>query len=187
MLHNLSMSTGFSFNSNLLTGHEHVVNSYIDAYMYIRSPVYTPAFVMPLLETVTSSEKRKSEVSSSYCVTIHRKKPSHSRAKRKSLIIIRIEEALWRGSLVVHFGDHLRYCTVLWLFSTAGRFFCLYLVELRSFRLRSVRLRLESIRLCLICQFAYVLKHVLPQFIHLLYVRSRSDPSQSIQFLERDS
>ena len=39
----------------------------------------------------------------------------------------------------------------------------------------------------LICQFAYVLKHVLPQFIHLLYVRSRSDPSQSIQFLERDS
>ena len=56
-----------------------------------------------------------------------------------------------------------------------------------SFRLRSVRLRLESIRLRLICQFAYVLKHVLPQFIHLLYVRSRSDPSQSIQFLERDS
>ena len=94
MLHNLSMSTGFSFNSNLLTGHENVVNSYIDAYMYIRSPVYTPAFVMPLLETVTSSENRKSEVSSSYRVTIHRKKPSHSRAKRKSLIIIRIEEAL---------------------------------------------------------------------------------------------
>ena len=56
-----------------------------------------------------------------------------------------------------------------------------------SFRLRSVRLRLESIRLRLICQFAYVLKHVLPQFIHLLYVRSRSGPSQSIQFLERDS
>ena len=52
--------------------------------------------------------------------------------------------------------------------------------ELRSFRLRSVRLRL-------ICQFAYVLKHVLQQLIHLLYMRSRSDPSQSIQFLERDS
>ena len=85
MLHNLSMSTGFSFNSNLLTGHENVVNSYIDAYIYIRSPVYTPAFVMPLLETVTSSEKRKSEVSSSYRVTKHRKKPSHSRTKRKSL------------------------------------------------------------------------------------------------------
>ena len=56
-----------------------------------------------------------------------------------------------------------------------------------SFRLRSVRLRLESIRLRLICQFAYVLKHVLQQLIHLLYVRSRSDPSRSIQFLERDS
>ena len=52
-----------------------------------------------------------------------------------------------------------------------------------SFRLRSVRLRLESIRLRLICQFAYVLKHVLQQLIHLLYVRSRSDPSRSIQFL----
>ena len=54
--------------------------------------------------------------------------------------------------------------------------------ELRSFRLRSVRLRL-------ICQFAYMLKHVhvLQQLIHLLYMRSRSDPSQSIQFLERDS
>ena len=53
--------------------------------------------------------------------------------------------------------------------------------------LRSVRLRLESIRLRLICQFAYALKHVLQQLIHLLYVRSRSDPSRSIQFLERDS
>ena len=60
MLPNLSMSTGFGFNSNLLTAH--VANNYIDAYMYIRSPVYIPSFVMPLLETVTSSEKRKSEV-----------------------------------------------------------------------------------------------------------------------------
>ena len=94
MLPNLSMSTGFGFNSNLLTAHEHVANNYIDAYMYIRSPVYIPAFVMPLLETVTSSEKRKSEVSSSYRVTKYHKKPSHSRAKRKSLIIIRIQEAL---------------------------------------------------------------------------------------------
>ena len=49
-----------------------------------------------------------------------------------------------------------------------------------SFRLRSVRLRL-------ICQFAYVLKHVLQELIHLLYVRSRSDTSRLIQFLERDS
>ena len=76
MLPNLSMSTGFGFNSNLLTAHEHVANNYIDAYMYIRSPVYIPAFVMPLLETVTSSEKRKSEVSSSYRVTKYHKKPS---------------------------------------------------------------------------------------------------------------
>ena len=49
--------------------------------------MYIPAFAMPLLETVTSSEKRKSEVSSSYRVTEHRKKPLRSRAKRKSLII----------------------------------------------------------------------------------------------------
>ena len=41
------MSTGFGLfrNSNLLTAHEHVVNSYIDAYVY--------SFVEPLLETVT--------------------------------------------------------------------------------------------------------------------------------------
>ena len=44
----------------------------------------------------------------------------------------------------------------------------------------SVRLRLKSIRLRLLCQFAYVFKHVLQQLIHLLYVRSRSDASQSI-------
>ena len=54
---------------------------------------------------------------------------------------------------------------------------------LRSFRLRSVRQRLESIRLRLLSQFANVLKHVLQQLIHLLQVRSRSDASQSIQFL----
>ena len=42
------------------------------------------------------NEKRKSEVSSSYRVTKHRRKPSHSRTKRKSLMIIRIQEALWR-------------------------------------------------------------------------------------------
>ena len=55
---------------------------------------------------------------------------------------------------------------------------------LRSFRLRSVRQRLESIRLRLLSQFANVLKHVLQQLIHLLQVRSRSDASQSIQFLK---
>ena len=40
--------------------------------------------------------KGKSEVSGSYRVTKHNRKPSHSRTKRKSLIIIRIKEALWR-------------------------------------------------------------------------------------------
>ena len=41
MLPNL-VSTGFDLfrNSNLPTAHEHVANSYIDAYMYIWSPVY---------------------------------------------------------------------------------------------------------------------------------------------------
>ena len=42
------------------------------------------------------NEKRKSELSGSYRVTKHSRKPSHSRTKRKSLIIIRIQEALWR-------------------------------------------------------------------------------------------
>ena len=51
---------------------------------------------MPSLEPVSSSEKRKSEVSSSYRVTKHRKKPSHSRTKTKSLMIIWIQEALRR-------------------------------------------------------------------------------------------
>ena len=59
--------------------------------------------------------------------------------------------------------------------------------DLRSFRQRSVRLRLELIRLRLIWQFAYILKHVFQQLIHLLYVRLRSDASQSNQFPERDS
>ena len=41
------MSTGFGLfrNSNLLTAHEFVVSSYVDAYVY--------SFVVPLLETVT--------------------------------------------------------------------------------------------------------------------------------------
>ena len=44
---NLLMSTGFGLfrNSNLLTAHEFVVSSYVDAYVY--------SFVVPLLETVT--------------------------------------------------------------------------------------------------------------------------------------
>ena len=46
------MSTGFGLfrNSDLLTAHKHVANSYIDAYMYIHL-----SFVVPLLETVTKN------------------------------------------------------------------------------------------------------------------------------------
>ena len=82
---NLSMSTGFGLfrNSNFLTSHERVVNSYISVFMYIH-----------LLCSKPGNEKR--QVSGSYCVTKHRRKPSHSRIKRKSLMIIRIQEAPWR-------------------------------------------------------------------------------------------
>lgn len=50
-------------------------------------------------------------------------------------------------------------------FTTAVDFpaaLALFWFDLRSFRLRSVRPLLESIRPRLICQFAYVLKHVGP-------------------------
>ena len=82
---NLSTSTGFGLfrNSNFLTSHERVVNSYISVFMYIH-----------LLCSKPGNEKR--QVSGSYCVTKHRRKPSHSRTKRKSLMIIRIQEVLWR-------------------------------------------------------------------------------------------
>ena len=47
--------------------------------------------------------------------------------------------------------------------------------ELRSFRLPPVRLRLESIRLRTVCQFAYVLNnYCMKQLIHQLDVLSRS-------------
>ena len=89
---NLSMSTGFGLfrKSNLLTAHEHVANSYIDAFMYIH---------LPLLDTVTRNlnlvmKKRESEASGSYRVTKHRSGNRHIHTKRKSLIIIRIHEAL---------------------------------------------------------------------------------------------
>ena len=47
-------------------------------------------------ESKPGNEKRKSVVSSSYRVIKHRSELSHSRTKRKSPIIIRIWEALWR-------------------------------------------------------------------------------------------
>ena len=58
------------------------------------------------------NEKRKSEVSSSYHVIKHRRKPSHSRPKRKSFIVIRIREALWRKlkNLKPLFRDNEEHC-----------------------------------------------------------------------------
>ena len=82
---NLSMSTGFDLfrNSNFLTAHERVVNSYIGA-----------------------------NISGSYRVTKHRRKPSHSRTKRKSLTIIRIQEALLRklNNLKPLFSSNEEHC-----------------------------------------------------------------------------
>ena len=94
---NLSMSTGFGLfrNSNFLTAHERVVNSYIGAFMY--TVFICCAFAEDSYqESKPGNEKRKSQVSGSYHVTKHRRKPSHSWTKRKSLMIIRIQEALWR-------------------------------------------------------------------------------------------
>ena len=89
---NLSMSTGFgSFrNSNFLTSHERVVNSYISVFMCIHLLCFAEDSYQ---ESKPGNEKRQSQVSGSYRVTKHRKKPSHSRSKRKSLTIIRIQEA----------------------------------------------------------------------------------------------
>ena len=89
----LSMSTGFGLfrNSNFLTSHERVVNSYISVFMYIHLLCFAEDSYQ---ESKPGNEKR--QVSGSYCVTKHRRKPSHSRTKRKSLMIIRIQEALWR-------------------------------------------------------------------------------------------
>ena len=93
---NLSMSTSFVFfrNSDLRTAHEHVLNSFIVAYMYIH--LLCLCWTDSYQESKPGNEKRESEVSSCCRVIKHRRKPSHSRTKRKSLIIIRIREALWR-------------------------------------------------------------------------------------------
>ena len=47
-------------------------------------------------ESKRGNEKRKSEVRDSYRVTKHRRKLSYSGRERKPLIIIRIQEALWK-------------------------------------------------------------------------------------------
>ena len=87
---NLSISTGFGLfrNSNLITANEHVANSYIDTYKYwfICRDFAGDSYQ----ESKSGNEKRKSQVSGCYRVTKHRRKPSRSRTKRKSLINIRI-------------------------------------------------------------------------------------------------
>ena len=67
---NLSMSTvfGLFWKSNLPTAHEHVVNSYIDAYIYIHFFVFA---VDSYQESKPGNEERKSEASGSYRVTKH--------------------------------------------------------------------------------------------------------------------
>ena len=92
---NLSMSTGLGLyrNSNFLTSHERVVNSYISVFVYIHLLCFAEDSYQ---ESKPGNEKRQSQVSGSYRVTKHRKKPSHSRTKRKSFMIIRIREALRR-------------------------------------------------------------------------------------------
>ena len=80
---NLSMSTGFCLfpNSNFLTTHEHVANSYIDAFMYIHLLCFAEDSYQ---ESKPGNEKRKSEVSDSYRVTKHRRKLSYSRTRKKT-------------------------------------------------------------------------------------------------------
>ena len=81
---NVSMSTGLGLyrNSNFLTSHERVVNSYISVFMYIHLFCFAEDSYQ---ESKPGNEKRQSQVSGSYRVT--------KRKKRKSLMIIRIQEA----------------------------------------------------------------------------------------------
>ena len=69
---NLSMSTvfGLFWKSNLPRAHEHVANSYIDAYMYIH---FFAVAGDSYQESKPGNEKRKSEASGSYRVTKHRR------------------------------------------------------------------------------------------------------------------
>ena len=88
MTPNLSMSTGFGLfrNSNLLTVHEQIVILTLIC-IFICYAFAGDSYQ----ESNPGNEKLKSEVSGSYRVTKYRKKPSHSRPKRRSLIIIRIQ------------------------------------------------------------------------------------------------
>ena len=85
------MSTGFGLfrKGNLLTAHEHLAKSYIDACISICCAFAGDSYQ----ESKPGNELRKSEASGSYRVTKHRRN-RHIHTKRKSLIIIRIHEAL---------------------------------------------------------------------------------------------
>ena len=84
------MSTGFGLfrKGNLLTAHEHLANSYIDACISICCAFAGDSYQ----ESKPGNELRKSEASGSYRDKTSQE-PSHSPTKRKSLIIIRIHEA----------------------------------------------------------------------------------------------
>ena len=88
---NLSMSTGFCFCFLLLMNMLRIVVLTLLC-IFICFAFAEDSYQ----ESKPGNEKRKSEVSGSYRVAKHCRKPSHSRTKRKSLIIIRIREALWR-------------------------------------------------------------------------------------------
>ena len=67
----LSMSTGFGLfrKDNLLTAHEHLANSYIDACISICCAFAGDSYQ----ESKPGNELRKSEASGSYRVTKHRR------------------------------------------------------------------------------------------------------------------
>ena len=71
---NLSMSTGFGLfrKGNLLTAHEHVANSYVDAYMYIHLLCLCWR-QLPGIYFKLGNELCKSEASGSYRVTKRRR------------------------------------------------------------------------------------------------------------------
>ena len=62
------MGSEMCIRDSLPTAHEHVVNSYIDAYMYIHFFAFA---VDSYQESKPGNEERKSEASGSYRVTKH--------------------------------------------------------------------------------------------------------------------
>ena len=88
---------------------------------------------------------------------------------------------LWEENALLFHLDMIFFLTIIDLqnpkISASGTFSTYRSNELRSFRLPPVRLRLDSIRLRTVCQFAYVLNnYCIKQLIHQLDVLSRSQP-----------